>query len=137
MLRNRRSKNGPRGSDPRPQNQWRTYKGNRWGFGGFERNLLYLRAQMESGKVFGHKVIQKISGNNFKTRFQALGALSRHLRPDRDSNPTDFPILDRYYFGQVLTTIGDTVVPVRYPIRIDLLYGTVSGNKKLDLFGVT
>ena len=73
--------------------------------------MLYLRAQTESGKVFGHKVIQKIGGNNFKTHFQALGALSRHLRPDRDSNPTDFPILDRYYFGQVLTTIGDTVVP--------------------------
>ena len=109
-LRNLASKIGPRRQNPSLKTQWQTYKGNGLGFGGSERILLYLRAQMESGKVFGHKVIQKVSGNNFKTHFQALGALSRHLRPDRDSNPTDFPILDRYYFGQVLTTIGDTVV---------------------------
>ena len=109
-LRNRRSKIGPRGSDPRPENQWWPYKGNRWGFGGSERNLLYLRAQMESGKVFGHKVFQKISANNFKTHFRDVGALSGHLRPDRDSNPVDFPKLVRYYFGQVLTSIDHTVV---------------------------
>ena len=119
-LRNRGSKIGPRSQNPSLESQWQTYKGNEQGFGGSERILLYLRAQMESEKVFGHKVIQKISGNNFKTRLQTLGALSRHLRPDRDSNPTDFPILDRYYFGQVPTTIGHTVVSAISVILIKL-----------------
>ena len=64
---------------------------------------------MESGKVFGHKVIQKISGNDFKTHFQALEALSGHLRTNLGPDPTRFSKLVRYYFDQVSTTIGDTV----------------------------
>ena len=109
-LRNLALKIGPRRQNPSLKTQWQTYKENGLGFGGSERILLYLRAQMESGKVFGHKVIQKISGNDFKTHFQALEALSGHLRTNPGPDPTRFPKLVRYYFGQVPTTIGDTVV---------------------------
>ena len=77
--------------------------------GGFLRIWRYLGSPAESGKVFGHKIVQKFSGKHFSIVSKNFGALPGPIRAKSSPDPTEFPKLVKFDFDQLSTSLGDTV----------------------------